>query len=209
MTWAHYLTYLSIVAIATVTPGPSMLLALSHGACHGMRPALRSGLGNMFGNLLQALVSVAGLQSILMASHLVFQTIQWAGVGYLVYLGIRLWCQPVSDEQRTDNRGDTRRRSSKRLFADGFMVAVANPKGLVFFTALFPQFIRFESATPGVFTIVFITLAAVAIGCFLLYAYFGAKANHLFHRPRYRKSFNRASGAAFVGAGIAMAMSKE
>jgi threonine/homoserine/homoserine lactone efflux protein len=100
-------------------------------------------------------------------------------------------------------------RSNKRLFADGFMVAVANPKGLVFYTALFPQFIHFGKATSAEYALVFSTLVAVGWLGFMLYAVFGTKVKRLFKHPKFRKNFNRASGAAFVGAGLAMAFSRK
>ena len=208
MTWQYYLTFLSIVLVATLSPGPSMLLALNHGASHGFRASAQSGFGNIVGNLVLALASLASLQSLLLVSRFAFQAIQWGGIAFLIYLGLRIWLSADAEVDWSE-LGTKSRRSYHRLFWDGFLVAVANPKGLVFYTALFPQFIHFGKASSTEYLWVFSTLIVVGWLGYMLYAVFGSKVRRLFHSPRFRKNFNRVSGAAFVGAGLAMAWTKK
>ena len=135
--------------------------------------------------------------------------IKWV-MAYLVYIGIRLILEPVPEEQaeETDHKPIVR-KGKDRLFLDGFVIAVGNPKGILFFTALFPQFIDISSATVGTFMIVFATLGIVAFGCYMLYAVCGVKLNRLFRLQSFRKKFNKITGSIFIGTGLILAFSKK
>jgi homoserine/homoserine lactone efflux protein len=210
MTFEYFVAYFFVLFVATIIPGPNSLLAINHGANHGIKRTVYSGLGNLIGNLLMALVSILGLGAILLASGVVFTIIKWVGVAYLVYIGIRLILEPVPEEQaeETDHKPIVR-KGKDRLFLDGFVIAVGNPKGILFFTALFPQFIDISSATVGTFMIVFATLGIVAFGCYMLYAVCGVKLNRLFRLQSFRKKFNKITGSIFIGTGLILAFSKK
>jgi homoserine/homoserine lactone efflux protein len=210
MTFEYFVAYFVILFIATVTPGPNMLLAINHGVNHGIERTIYSGLGNLFGNLLMALVSIAGLGAILIASGIVFNSIKWIGTIYLVFIGLKLIFEPVKTEISNDN--DDNPTINKRrhiLFLDGFIIAISNPKGILFFTALFPQFINVKSATVSGFMIIFITLGIVAFGCYMSYALFVVRLNRLFKLHPFRKLFNRITGSILIGTGLAIAFSKK
>ncbi len=210
MSFDYFIAYFVILLIATITPGPSMLLALNHGVNHGFVRTLNSGLGNLTGNLLMALVSIAGLGAVLAASGLVFNMIKWMGILYLVYIGLKIIFEPIKTEKTNDNCSTLKsQKSNRKLFMDGFIIAIGNPKGILFFTALFPQFINVKHAGISGFMIVFITLGMVAFGCYMLYAVFGVKLNGLFQLPSFRKVFNRITGSLLIGTGIAIAFSKK
>jgi homoserine/homoserine lactone efflux protein len=209
MTLNYFITYFSILFIATITPGPSMLLALNHGVNHGLARTLYSGLGNLIGNLIMALVSIAGLGVILVTSGFLFSLIKWAGIMYLVYIGIRMIAEPDREVKTHDTDPVFKTKSRSRLIVDGFVIAIGNPKGILFFTALFPQFIDTKHTTPGVFMILFLTLGLVAFGCYMLYAIFGVRLNRLFQIRRFRRGFNRITGSVFIGTGLAIAFSKK
>jgi homoserine/homoserine lactone efflux protein len=210
MTFEYFIAYFFVLFIATITPGPNSLLAINHGANHGIVRTIYSGLGNLTGNLLMALISILGLGAILLASGIVFTIIKWIGIVYLVYIGIKLILEPVTTVISTDIQGKpTLKKGRNKLFIDGFIIAVGNPKGILFFTALFPQFITLKSATIGAFLIVFITLGVVAFGCYMLYAIFGVRLNRLFQLRSFRKGFNRIAGSVFIGTGLILAFSKK
>jgi homoserine/homoserine lactone efflux protein len=211
MTFSYFLTYFFILFVATITPGPSMLLAMNHGVNHGLGRAVYSGLGNLVGNLLMALVSLLGLGAVLVASGVVFNAIKWAGIAYLMFLGLKLVLTPVKGDAAGSKDGpkqDAGQRKA-RLFMDGFVIALANPKGILFFTALFPQFINTSEASVGAFLVIFIALGIVAFGCYMLYAFCGERLRVLFRRASFRKGFNRVTGSVFIGSGVALAFSKK
>ncbi len=210
MTFDYFVAYFTILFIATVTPGPNSLLAINHGLNHGIRRTIFSGLGNLTGNLLLALVSFLGLGAILIASGIIFTIIKWIGIIYLLFVGFKLIFEPVITETFNDNldKASTIKRKNN-LFLDGLIIAVGNPKGILFFTALFPQFIDIKHATAEGFLIIFSTLGIVAFGCYMLYAVFGVRLNRLFLRESFRKGFNRITGSIFVVTGLAIALSKK
>jgi homoserine/homoserine lactone efflux protein len=210
MTLESFTAYFFILFIATVTPGPTSLLAINHGLNHGVGKTVYSGLGNLLGNILMAFVSMLGLGAILMASGLIFSIIKWTGIIYLIYIGIKSII--ASFQNNSDNQSSikaSKYKKNDRLFFDGFIIAVGNPKGILFFTALFPQFINIKSATANGFLIIFTTLAIVAFGCYMLYALFGVKLSHLFQMQQFKRWFNRISGSIFIGTGLALAFTKK
>ena len=209
MTFNYFAAYFLIIFIATITPGPNMLLALNHGVNHGIVRTIFSGLGNLTGNLLLALISIIGLGAVLVASGLIFNILKWLGIIYLLYVGLSMAFEPVGMEipDKYDNK-PARNKNKQRLFLDGFLIAIGNPKGILFFTALFPQFINVNDTSISEFLIIFLTLAGVAFGCYMLYAVFGAKLTRLIRLQSFRKNFNRVSGSLLILAGLAIAISK-
>jgi threonine/homoserine/homoserine lactone efflux protein len=209
MTFSYFVTYFVILFVATITPGPSMLLAMNHGVNHGMGRTVYSGMGNLVGNLLMAVVSIAGLGAVLVASGVVFNAIKWVGIGYLAYIGVKLILEPVKEEAEGTETRKAGEQGKVRLFVDGFVIALGNPKGILFFTALFPQFINAKGASMGDFLVILGTLGVVAFGCYMLYAFFGERLRALFRRVGFRKMFNRVTGSMFIGSGVALAFSKK
>jgi homoserine/homoserine lactone efflux protein len=210
MTISSFIAYFSMLFLATIIPGPSMLLALNHGANHGLTKTIYSGVGNLIGNLIMALLSILGLGVLLITSGIIFNIIKWIGVIYLIFIGLRLIIESnktvkTSDIEYKSNGG--KRRS--RLFIDGFFIAVSNPKGILFFTALFPQFINVNDTSRNGLMIIFITLGIVAFGCYMLYAIFGVRLNKLFHLSLFKKVYNRITGSLFIGIGLIIAFSKK
>jgi homoserine/homoserine lactone efflux protein len=210
MTFDYFIAYFLILFIATVIPGPSMLLAINHGVNHGILRTIYTGLGNLIGNLLMALISIIGLGAILITSGIVFNIIKWIGIIYLIFIGLKLIFEPIKTDNHSNN-GDkpTSYKRRYRLFLDGFIIAIGNPKGILFFTALFPQFINVKYSSISGLIIIFITLGVVAFGCFMIYAIFGAKLNRLFHMRSFRKLFNRITGSILIGTGLTIALSKK
>jgi threonine/homoserine/homoserine lactone efflux protein len=207
MTFNAFMVYFVILFAATITPGPSMLLAMSHGVNHGLAKTMYSGLGNLTGNLLMALVSIIGLGAVLAASGVIFTIIKWIGVIYLIAIGAMLIFKPDREDGKARFPGSNGRKH--RLFINGFIIALGNPKGILFFTALFPQFINGKSITPGLLATIFITLAIVAFCCYMLYALFGTRLNKLFLLVSFRKLFNRITGSIFVFTGVALSYTRK
>jgi len=206
-----FLMYLSVVFVATIVPGPSMLLALKHGVSYGFQRTLSTGAGYLLANLIMAWISYAGLGVILIASGKVFLIIKWTGAAYLVYLGIRTFFEPSGGSVSDSKEGPGLAGENKklvRMFLDGFIVAAGNPKGIIFFSALFPQFISGNTNASSLFGMIFIPLAIIALGCFMLYAAFGNRLAGWFRNSSVKKIFNKVTGGLFVGLGLAVLFSK-
>lgn len=139
MTLSAWLMYLTVVLLSTLTPGPAVLLAISNAIAQGPRAAAFSSLGNVVGLMLLSTAAMAGVGAILQSSTLVFAVLKTMGAIYLIYLGIRRWRSCVGAIARQDS--DLAPRTPAKLFAQGALLAVTNPKAILFFAALFPQFI--------------------------------------------------------------------
>jgi threonine/homoserine/homoserine lactone efflux protein len=206
MTFELWLLYLAAAVGLSLTPGPNGLLCLSHGATYGFRRTLSTVAGGALGFLVLIAVSLAGLGALLAASERAFAVAKRIGAAYLVHLGIRLWRSPAPAVAQPDRGAAAAGMPPMRMFLQGLLVAVSNPKGLIFFAAFLPQFM--VPGTPyGLELAVFGgTFVAVEIA----YELAVAKLAHVVAPwlARHGRAFNRATGAAFVGLGAALAASR-
>jgi len=202
------LLYITTVFIASILPGPSMLLALTHGMQFGAKRTIASAMGNVTISLAQASISVAGLGTILIASETAFQVVKLAGAAYLVYMGIGILFSPKMSVVPENNSQPQNEVSLRKMYLQAAVVTAGNPKAIVFFTAIFPQFINPEAAyLPQLFMLLSIG-GIVAFTCFMIYAIGGQKIVVLLANARIGKYINRVIGGTFVGAGIGLAVSK-
>lgn len=202
MSYSFFAVFLVTVLVASITPGPSMLLALNHGVAFGWRRSLSTAWGNVCATALQCLVSFAGLGFILAQAAWVFAVIRYAGAAYLVYLGARLLFG-ATDALVSDGVAIESRRN---LFRQAFVVTASNPKAVVFFSALFPQFFSDGSLSLAKATVMLVSVLVTTFVCMMLYATAGAHIQGLLRRPRFRTLFQRSVGAtlAFFGIGLAL-----
>jgi threonine/homoserine/homoserine lactone efflux protein len=202
------LIYALTIFIASIIPGPSMLLALTHGMQHGVRRTLASAMGNLSVTLMQATISIAGLGAVLIASETVFLFIKYVGAGYLIYVGITLFRAQAMPLTRCGDQTVTRNAPVRKLFLQAAMVTAGNPKAIVFFTAVFPQFIDPRHTYLVQFCLLMGIGASIAFGCFMLYAFAGEKIVHLFSKARWGRYINKAVGSAFILAALGLAASR-
>ena len=144
MTSEIWTVYVATVLALMSTPGPSQLLMLSNSGAHGFRRALSTAAGDLSANALQMLAAGLGLAAIIAASGAALTIIKWAGVCYLIWLGIRMIRRAKPDDPNLTIERPT--VSLRNLWMQGFLTSAANPKAVVFFAALFPQFISADSA---------------------------------------------------------------
>lgn len=205
MSLQFILLFITTVFVASIIPGPSMLLALTHGIQYGAKRTIISAMGNVVVTLIQATISIAGLGAILLASENVFTLIKWAGAAYLVYIGISLFRAPEISFNPTDSDNKRPEKSAWKMFTQASIVTAGNPKAIVFFTAIFPQFISPGQNYIIQFSTLLTLLALIAFICFMLYAICGQQLIFLFNKNKVRKYFNKVIGGSFVGAGAFLA----
>jgi threonine/homoserine/homoserine lactone efflux protein len=202
MTLDLWLLYCLAAVGLSLTPGPSGLLSLTHGACFGFRSTIYTVLGGAAGFIVLIASSLAGLGALLAASERAFTVGKWIGAAYLVYLGVRMWRAPGPVVAVGRGAGATLGARPLRMFNQGFLVAASNPKGLIFFAAFLPQFM-----VPGVS---FAQSLAVFGGTFVIVevvyelALAGMAQRIAPWLARYGRGFNRAAGATFVGIGAVL-----
>ena len=200
--------YATTIFIASIIPGPSMLLALTHGMKYGIKRTAATAMGNAFVTFIQASVSIAGLGTILVASETIFFVIKWTGAAYLVYIGITVLLSSEKSMVCCDNDESMITHSIRKMFMQGAMVTAGNPKAIVFFSAVFPQFLNPEIPFISQYCILMSTGIFIAFVCFMLYAVSGQKIVSLFSSMTAGKWIKRFIGTSFIGAGIGLAFSK-
>lgn len=198
-----WLAYLVATIILSVSPGPGVFSSLAAGISHGFPRGLWNAVGMQVANfILLGLVSV-GLGALLLASETLFTTVKWAGVAYLVWLGIVTWRAPVRVFYAPT--GERSARAAREVFLRGFLVNITNPKGIVFYVAVLPQFI--DTARPPFtqYAILGVTTLVVDLIVMAGYIALAARVLAVMRDPDHLRWVNRLLGGAFVGAGAALA----
>jgi homoserine/homoserine lactone efflux protein len=197
-----WITYFIATIILSLSPGPGVFSSISSGLRHGFRLGVWNGVGMQAANVILVAIVALGLGAILIASETLFTAVKWLGVAYLVYLGVVTWrAPPVGfEEDRDDNA-----RTAWEVFMRGFFVNITNPKGIIFFAAIFPQFIDVARPQLAQYAILAGTTFAVDVVVMGGYTALAAKVLRVMRDPRHLRWVNRSLGGAFVAAGVALA----
>ena len=198
-----WLLFTGTTLLLAFTPGPAVLLAISTSVASGPARAMLGSLGNAAGVFVVSAVSMAGLGVVLGTSAAAFTVLKLLGAGYLIYLGVRQW-RSRTNAFAAPADGAARGRSSLRLFGHGLTVAVTNPKSILFFSALFPQFLRPDAPLLQQFLVLTATFAACTVLSHAFYVLLARGVKHGFSNPQRVRLFNRVSGGTFVVLGLGM-----
>ena len=200
MPFELWLAFVATSAVVLAIPGPTILLVLSYSIAHGRTATLPLVAGVALGDSLAITLSLIGLGTLLSASALWFTTIKWMGGIYLIYLGLRLIlgaARPAPLQQP-----QAQQASPRKLFANAFIVTALNPKSIVFFIALLPQFIspaHPSAAQLWILGITFVVLATIGAS---LYALFATSIRRFLASPGAQKAYGYTGGALLCGAGV-------
>jgi homoserine/homoserine lactone efflux protein len=198
-----WITYLVATIILSVSPGPGVFSSLAAGLNHGFRRGMWNAVGMQVANFTLMIIVSVGLGAILLASENLFNAVKWGGVAYLVWLGIATW---RSEPHHFDARADAPRgRDSREVFLKGFFVNLTNPKGIIFYVAVLPQFI--DVARPQFAQYAILGLTTLVVDMVVMAGYIGLAARVLavMKDPSHLRWVNRILGGAFVAAGMALA----
>ncbi|WP_316225466.1 LysE family translocator [Bradyrhizobium sp. SZCCHNS3052] len=199
MAFDTWLLFLLMSIGISLTPGPSGLLALTHGALHGGRRTLFTIAGGLIGFVLIIALCMFGIGALVQSSITWLVVLKWVGGLYLAWLGIKLWRSPPV---AVDAGSEPAVASGQVLFRQGFLTAATNPKCLLFFSALLPQFIDPERSLAVQFGIVAVTYTVTE---FLTEVAIASAAAQV--RPwlaRIGRRFNQVCGGIFVAVGLAL-----
>ena len=195
-----WLAYVAAVFIISGTPGPNMLLAMTHGIHHGLAPTARSTMLGLLAGLAMILgVSLGGLGAVLLASSMLFDVLKYVGAAYLIYLGVRTW---RAADSRFDTEGRPDAAGGWARFRIGVLVALSNPKAILFGVAFFPQFLDPSRPLAPQASILLLSFMAIETGWMCVYAGGGASLAKWLKTGRRLRWFNRTAGGAFIGAGV-------
>ena len=196
-----YLIYLAAVAVFFATPpDTSQLLIISNSVRHGLRRSAYTIAGDLTANSLQMTGAAFGLAAIIATSASAFVWIKWIGVAYLVWIGVQL----IVSKDRPEDVAAAPSGQSFRLFRQGFVTSMANPFAVVFFGALFPQFI--DPALPVLpqLLILGVTYLVVDGAILLVWGWLGVRAATALQRFSFGL-VNKVCGALMIGAAALLA----
>ena len=200
MDWTTWWIFVTTEAALCVTPGPAVVL--SSALRSGARKSIASNLGILAANLGYFVLSATGVGALIMASYDLFFTVKWIGAGYLIFLGVRALLGKSSVMAADGGMPD---KSAWRLFADGFVLQASNPKALIFFSALLPQFINPRGPVTEQVAILAVTSTVLEFFVLLGYSFVAGRASSVARQPRYASWTNRVAGTLLIGAGAGLA----
>ena len=191
-----WLLYFFAALGLSLSPGPNSLLALTHGALHGRRMALYTLCGGTVGFVIIIALSMFGIGALLQASVVWLTVLKWIGGAYLVWLGIQVWRSPPISVAQDGVPTQARPLS---LFRQGFLAAVTNPKGILFFAAFLPQFIDPVRSIFIQFVVMAATFAVIEFVTEFVLATLAHRVTAWL--SRVGRTFNRVCGGIFIAIG--------
>ncbi len=199
------LVFSLVALVAIATPGPTVLLALANGSRFGVRRAVPGMLGAVASDFVLVGAVALGLGTLLAASEFWFSVLKWAGAAYLAWLGLRLLrSQGGLDLSQSGAVAGGAGATPRGIFAKSFLVAVTNPKGYLFCSALLPQFIDAAAPQWPQYAVISLVFAGLDFAVMLAYALIGARAVKLLRR-RAVLWLDRCCGGALLALAGSMA----
>jgi homoserine/homoserine lactone efflux protein len=167
MTWQIWLFFVTTEAVLSITPGPAVLFVLSQAIRRGPGKSVWASWGILSANAMYFALSATSLGALIVASYKLFFLVKWMGAAYLIYLGFFSLFGKTSVTSLSAANEDS--RSGPRILRDGFFLQAANPKALLFFTAILPQFI--DARHRVVFQIVVLGISSILVEFAILFTY--------------------------------------
>ncbi len=205
----HYLVFVSISILYIAAPGPAVFLAINRGAVHGVKKSSLTLLGNSTGLAIMAFISAVGIGAIITNSPILMQVVKIVGALFLLYLGIKMVVL-ANKVKLLSSTGQVHAssKSSFSFYKDGVILALSNPKPIIFFTSIYPQFISYGAHQSVQF---FILGASFSILSFFLLSSYVVISRHTFGRLMTQKRiivFNWISGLLLIAIAMVLILSK-
>ena len=199
-----YLFMIAALALLIV-PGPAVLYITARSASQGRMAGIISVLAIETANFIQAVAAALGLSAILLSSALAFDVVKYLGAAYLIYLGIR---KLLSSENSSDV-DEIKKESLSRIYWQGFVINLLNPKTALFFFAFLPQFINPNAGNPTsqslLLGFIFVGMAIITDSLYALAA--SSLATKLSGNKNFQKGWQYFAGFVYIGLGITTALS--
>jgi homoserine/homoserine lactone efflux protein len=204
MAWEVWLTFVGAAIAIAVSPGAGAIQSMATGLTHGVRRGYWSILGLEVGLMLQLTLVAIGLGAVVANSIIAFNIIKWAGVAYLIYLAVRQWRTATIDLR--EQIGKAMDGGRLALVVRGFLVNATNPKGLVFFLAVLPQFVVPTGPLMPQYLAIGATMVAVDLVVMGLYTALAARLLMWMHTPRRQTAVNRVFSGLFAAAAVVLSL---
>lgn len=192
--------------LVSLTPGMCMTLAMTLGMTIGLKRTFAMMAGELIGVGLIALASVIGVATMMLKYPDIFTVFKYLGGSYLIYLGVQMWLSRGKMAVSTCSDKDVVKISNYNLALQGFVTAIANPKGWAFFISLLPPFInQSQPLIPQISVLIFIILSLEFI-CLIIYASGGSSLRKFLQVSNNVKLMNKIAGTLMIGVGIWLAL---
>ncbi len=206
MTFETWLLFVITEFLLCITPGPAVLLVVSHGMGFGARASRWSMLGILTANSCYFGLSAMGLGAILLASATLFQVIKWVGAGYLLFIGLKMLLE--SSTRGFTTAAPIRRRSPLSLFTQGYALQAGNPKAILFFAALLPQFIVPGAEMLWQFGLLGASSVIIEAVVLVIYGMLAEQGSKLLASRNVSRIQNRVSGGFLIAAALGLAITR-
>lgn len=197
------LVYVVVAFFYVTSPGPAIILAIINGLRANMKTVMISSFANILGLFILSSASILGLGVLLSTSAVLFMIVKIIGAMYLVYLGLK-FLRNKSSLNVNEFDSKKQERSNKSYFFEAFFLAVTNPKPILFFTAIFPQFLDLKSSViPQFFIMTFIFLF-ISFFSLCTYGYLAKKSKQHLANKTVMNWFHKITGGIFITMGVGL-----
>jgi len=194
------MTFVGATLLLLIIPGPTVVLVLTYALTQGRRVAVASAAGIALGDFIAMTASLVGLGALVLASSTLFAALKWVGAAYLVWMGIGMIRSAGS--AKAIQIEDAPQLSAGAVFRNAAVVTALNPKGIVFFIAFVPQFIRTDAALAPQFAILIATFVSLATINVLVYALLADRLHATICRPSVLAWMKRIGGGVLIAMGV-------
>jgi len=199
-----FAAYCLAVAILVLLPGPVVTLVVANSLSHGRRSGLTTVAGASIGNAMLLGATAVGLVAFFALLSEVFEVVRWAGAAYLIWLGVKAWRSHGSQAAGVPAVA----RSAHAVFLQGFLIAITNPKAILFYIAFLPQFIDPRLPAEPQLLAMIGTMVVMALLSDSAYALLAARARGWFTAPERRRLQSRISGTLLIGVGCGLLVAR-
>lgn len=200
-----FAAYCLAVTILVLIPGPVVTLVVVNSLSQGSRSGLATVAGASIGNAILLGATAVGLIAFFALLSEVFEIVRWVGAAYLIWLGIRAWRAHETQEAASLPRSA---RSSRAVFLQGFVIAITNPKAILFYIAFLPQFIDTHLPAGPQLLLMIATMIVMALLSDSGYALLAARARGWFTVPERRRLQSRITGTLLIGVGCGLLVAR-
>ncbi|MEM5583788.1 MULTISPECIES: LysE family translocator [unclassified Roseibium] len=213
MTLETWPLYVAAVLVAAISPGPNVLIVMTHSLRYGWQNAIWTVAGNLVCLFLVACLAALGIGAILQAQPVLYAIMKTVGAMYLILMGVKIIRGSLASASISDfvSNAETRRKAPApiTLMRQAFIVSASNPKSVLFLSAIFPQFLDRSSTLAPQFAVLFATLLLIVLVVHGSYAVAASSLRHRLVRPKARQLLERFTGGAFVILGAGVLVSKQ
>lgn len=197
---SQYLLFITIAFIYIISPGPAVFLSINYGTIYGIKKTTMMLLGNTSGISIIAIISASGIGLFILSSDFLMHTIKVLGFIVLFYFGSKMIFLSIKSK-KSKEKISSKLNSSKQYidcYKEGLFMALSNPKPIIFFTAIYPQFINKQSENFLNLFILGASFVVMSYFCLNIYGLLGKTILSKFLNDNGLKNFNLLSGITFI-----------